>query len=148
MRFIFILLLGVMLNSCSDEQTAAGALDSGRTPEWILKKYQYFVDQNQFDSAKELSTPAEQARLDKLSAIMVRESFNETILTTNFLQINCDTEGKITYCQCLVEDEYERYEMVYKLVRAQGQWRIDAPDGDGEEKVIDGVLDGMREIMQ
>ena len=149
-RLTLILLIGVLLSSCSSDEPAAGSLDSGRAPEWVVKKYQQFVDQNQFQYAKELSTPAEQARLDKLAAVMVSESLTESILTTKFLQINCDLEGKVNYCQCLVEDEYERYEMVFKLVRARGQWLVDAPEGEdvGEGEVIDGVLNGMREIMQ
>jgi len=125
-------------------------MDSGRTQEAIVKKYQRLIDQNQFEEAKEFTTPAERARLNKLAAVMVSESLGETTLTTNFLQVNCEVQGKNTYCQCLVEDEYERYEMVFKLVWTRGQWLIDAPEGDdfGEEEVIDGVLDGMKEIMQ
>lgn len=150
MRITFILMMCIFLSSCSDESTAIGALDSGRTQESIIKKYQHLVDQNQFEEAKALTTPAEQARLDKLAAVMVSESLGETILTTNFLQINCDIEGKATYCQCLVQDDYERYEMVFKLVWTGGQWLIDAPESDGlgGEEVVDGVLDGMKEIMQ
>ena len=141
--------LCLWLSSCSDDQTAVGALDGGRSLEWTVEKYQYYVDQNQFDEAKTMSTPAEQLRLDKLAAVMVSEPVTETIITTDFLQIDCKAEGKITYCHCLVEDAYERYELVYKLVWAQGKWLIDAPDGDrfGED-VMDDVLNGMDEIMQ
>lgn len=151
MRLSVVLLMCLLLGACHDEQTAAGTLDSGRTPEWIVQKYQQFVDQNQFESAKELSTPAERTRLDRLAAVMVREALAEAILNTKFLQINCDTEKKVAYCQCLVEDEYERYEMAYKLVWEEGQWLVDAPENKGgveEEEVVEGVLNGMKEIMQ
>lgn len=150
MRFYVVLLACAFLTSCSDKQAAIGSMEGGRSPEWTVKKYQQFVDQNQFEEAKELSTPAEQARLDRLAAVMVREALAESVLNTRFLQINCNAEGPVSYCQCLVEDEYERYELVYKLTWRQGQWLVDAPDnrGVGEEEVIDGVLNGMKEIMQ
>jgi hypothetical protein len=150
MRLYVVLLVCALIAGCGDEQAAIGSMEGGRSPEWTVKKYQQFVDQNQFEEAKEISTPAEQARLDQLAAVMVRESLAETVLSTRFLQINCDAEGAVSYCQCLVEDEYERYELVYKLTWRQGQWLVDAPDnkGVGEEEVIDGVLNGMKEIMQ
>lgn len=149
-RLYVVLLVFAFMTSCGEKQAAIGSMEGGRSPEWTVQKYQQLVDQNQFDEAKELSTPAEQARLDQLAAVMVRESLGETVLNTRFLQVNCDTEGALSYCQCLVEDEYERYEMVYKLTWRQGQWLVDAPDnrGVGEEEVIDGVLKGMKEIMQ
>lgn len=150
MRLYVVLLVCAFITGCGDKQAVIGSMEGGRSPEWTVKKYQQFVDQNQFEEAKELSTPAEQARLDQLAAVMVRESLGETVLNTRFLQVNCDAEGAVSYCQCLVEDEYERYEMVYKLTWRQGQWLVDAPDnrGVGEEEVIDGVLKGMKEIMQ
>ena len=150
MRLYVVLLVCVFLTSCGEKQAAIGSMEGGRSPEWTVQKYQQFVDQNQLEEAKELSTPAEQARLDQLAAVMVRESLAESVLNTRFLQINCDAEGAVSYCQCLVQDEYERYELVYKLNWRQGQWLVDAPENGGvaEGEVVDGVLKDMREIMQ
>lgn len=148
-RLTVILSISVLLLSCDGEQLAGGDFSAGRTPEWTVQQYQYFIDQNQFEAAKQLSTPAEKTRLDRLAAVMVRESLDDAVLNTDFLKITCREGRKAVYCRCLVEDEYERYEMVYKLVPGEDQWLVDAPNGHGgEEEVIEEVLDGMKEIMQ
>lgn len=149
MRFIAVLLMSVLLGGCQGDPAVAGAKGSGRTPEWTVRRYQSLVDQNAFEEAKKMSTPAERERLDQLEAIMVGESLDDAVLTSDFLSINCREEGDTAYCRCVVEDPYERYELVYKLVYSKGQWLVDAPEDDGnEEELMEEVLGGMRDIMQ
>ena len=120
-------------------------------PEEVLKQYQAFVDKNLLEKAKTLSTPAGQIWLDELKAIVEEEQPDSTLFHTEFLSINCMGEGDTLRCQCVLEDQYERYTSDYNLVKLNGQWLIDAPqdeiqiDNDILEQLPDSLV---REMMQ
>ena len=79
-----------------------------------------------------------------LARIIAEDLLDSTVLTTRFLNIDCRQQNDVTYCYCLVEDQYERYETEFKLVRAGGRWLVDAPDEDFriEDEVIEDMIDG------
>lgn len=103
-------------------------------PEEVLRQYQAFIDKNDFQKAKRLSTLEEGKRLDDLMAMMESQLPDSTIFTTTFLQINCTENADTSRCLCLVEDEFERYEAEYKLVKVAGKWLVDLPE---EEAIIE-----------
>ena len=115
-----------MLWSCGNtpEDTAPPA-----APETVVKQYQHYIDKNQFGKAKAISTPEERQRLEELERILSQEAEASTIMTTQFLEIDCFTERDTARCYCLVEDEYERYATEFVLVRRGGRWLVDAPEG-------------------
>ncbi len=148
-RFTIVLFIATLAYACLQEPAAIDGFADGEAPESVLRNYQAFVDNNQFEAAKSLSTEAERKRLSELAAMLAEEPAEAAIFTTNFLRIDCQPKRFTAYCQCLVEDDYERYEIMFKLVKTQGNWRVDAPEKDGvvvEEEVIEHVLDGMNEI--
>lgn len=136
----------ILLWSCGSE-----APPLPEDPEEVLKQYQAFVDKNLLEKAKMLSTPAGQAWLDELKAIVEEEQPDSTLFHTEFLSVNCMGEGDTLRCQCVLEDQYERYTSDYHLVKLNGQWLIDAPqdeiqiDNDILEQLPDSLV---REMMQ
>ncbi|KGE89066.1 MAG: hypothetical protein ACE362_00370 [Phaeodactylibacter xiamenensis] len=120
-------------------------------PEAVLKQYQRFVDQNLLEKAKALSTPAGKAWLDELKAIVEEEQPDSTLFHTEFLSVNCEGKKDTLRCQCVLEDQYERYTSDYHLVKLNGQWLVDAPqeeiqiDNDILEQLPDSLV---REMMQ
>jgi len=125
-RFLLLCLPLLVLLSCRREP------ELPNTPEEVLRLYQSHYDKNEFEEAKELSTPAERQRLDDLKAIIESEPADSTIFTTTFLSINCQVLQDTATCICEVKDIEEPYTTEYKLVRMDGQWLVDAPEEEVE----------------
>lgn len=141
---IFVLLL---LAACQSDPPA-----EQRSPEEVLKAYQGLVDKNKLEEAKALSTEAGKEWLDELAEIIASEQPDSTIFHTTFLSTHCEGEGDTLFCQCVLEDQYERYTSDYILVQsADGQWLVDAPpddlqiDDDLLENVPDSVIEEILE---
>lgn len=121
--FLFILLS----ISCANETTQSSeALPN--TPEAVVRSYQAFLDKNEFEKAKQLSTEAEKKRLDAIFTIISTEPSDSTIFSTVFLEIICNTDKDKALCACLVEDFEEKYRDTFHLVKLKGQWLIDATE--------------------
>ncbi|MCO6476089.1 MAG: hypothetical protein J5I94_05670 [Phaeodactylibacter sp.] len=129
------------LTSCKQEESAR------EKPEEVLKQYQAYIDKNQFEEARALSTPAGQQWLAELEAIISNEQADSTVLDTKFLSLSCGGTGDTLSCACVLEDQYERYTAKYRLVRLDGQWRVDAPEEDIiiENDILESVPDSLLE---
>ena len=137
----------LLLLACQGEPPA-----EQRPPKEVLKTYQGLVDKNKLEEAKALSTEAGKEWLDELAGIIASEQPDSTIFRTTFLSTNCEGEGDTLICQCVLEDQYERYTSDYTLVKStDGQWLVDAPrdeiqiDNDLLENVPDSVVEKMLE---
>ena len=108
------------------------------SPEEVLRTYQAFIDQNDVENAKKLSTPKEQIRLAELEKIIQEEAASHpessSVLQTIFHSIQCEQKETTALCLCDLEDEYERYEQEFNLVKNGDSWLVDAPK---EEIIID-----------
>ena len=146
-RYILPLFFSFLLWHCSGP-SADQAISSGPPPETTLRQYQSFVDKNQFERAKELSTKAEGARLDQLAASLADDTHGASVLNTQFLKTDCQVKGRTAYCLCQLQDEYESYEALFKLVISNGAWLVDTPEGNParEEQIINEILQDYQEI--
>ncbi len=146
---ILLFVLTVIAAACGDP---AASQDTGQrpSPEATLRRYQAFVDSNQFEAAGQLSTPAERERLQMLSAILAQEDPDSSILHTRFLSVTCETTSDSAFCRCLLEDEYERYEQAFQLIWRNGAWRVDAPRQETiiEDQVIEDMLESLDTLLQ
>ena len=103
-------------------------------PEEIIRQYQAFIDANQYEEAKKLSTEQEQVRLDGDAELMAMLPSDSTIIRTIFLGIDCKEVARdVVHCNCLLEDQEGEYEAVFKLVKIDGTWRVDVPIDEEEE---------------
>jgi hypothetical protein len=151
MLVVPLLLLVLVLLGCESDPPA-----EQQTPEEVLKTYQGLVDKNQLEEAKALSTPAGKEWLNELAEIIASEQPDSTIFQTKFLSVNCQGQGDTLFCQCLLEDQYERYKSDYTLVKIEEQWLVDAPqdelqiDDDVLENIPDSVIEQIleEELMQ
>lgn len=146
MKYTHVLFLSALLFallSCSGSEADTAAV-TGAPVEEVVRRYQASIDNNRFAEARALSTRAEQNRLNDLERQLAGDLEETTILHTRFLKIDCRLKDKSTaLCRCLMEDEYERYEAVYTLTLANGQWLVDAPQSDFEidDDMINDILD-------
>lgn len=121
------------------------------TPEDVLMQYQKHIDNNQFEEAKKLSTTAGKEWLSELASIIEDEQPDSTIMNTQFISINCQKEGEVLVCECVLEDQYEKYTAAYRLIQQNGQWLVDAPEEEIiiENDIIEALPDSLlEEIME
>lgn len=148
-QYVMLAVLLAVLGSCAsgeqqeDERTASRP---SAGPAEVVRDYQQFVDRNQFERAKVLSTREEQQRLDELAKMLAGELQDSTILESEFLELECETKGDLANCYCRIRDQYETYEMVYTLVRRRGRWLIAAPEEEFpvEDPAVDRMLDQLQ----
>jgi hypothetical protein len=116
-----------------------------QSPETIVRQYQEHLDKNEFEAAKQLSTPTAQSRLEEIANIISEEPADSTLFTTNFIAIQCDTTTSTAICACIIEYQSDRFPDTFYLVRQSEQWLIDAPketiDYDYNEEVEDFLED-------
>lgn len=136
--YLFFVLI-FLLVACMD--------DSETTPQEVVKLYQTYVDQNEFDKARELSTVAEAKRLQELEQMIAADA-DSSILYTSFEQINCtEIAADTVECDCMLADQYETYSALFIVVRQDGQWLIDLPKPESVEyeNEMESVLDSLRQ---
>lgn len=105
-------------------------------PEEVIRQYQALIDSNRYEEAKTLSTPEEQTRLDADAELMAMLPSDSTVIRTVFLNIDCKEVARdVVHCHCLMEDQEGEYEAVFKLVKTEGQWRVDVPVDEEEEEL-------------
>ena len=137
------LIMVFFLNCQSDTDNAKEKL----TPEEVLKLYQAHFDKNEFNEAMSYSTPAGKLWIEDIAPMIRGEFGEETITNTIFHEVNCEVQQDTATCKCLLEDETETYEALYRLIRIKKVWLVDAPDEehsieyeDREEIFDDGFL--------
>jgi hypothetical protein len=128
---LFALGLVTLFFSCKKQE------ELPNTPADVLKAYQAFYDENDFEQAGLLATPAEQKRLQDLAKMLAMESADSTVLKTAFLSMNCRVKADSAFCKCRLKDQYETYEEEYVLLRIKKQWLVDAPRAKKEPDFID-----------
>lgn len=128
MRNYYFLFVFIFLSvSCANETNQLNeALPN--TPEAVVRSYQAYLDKNEFEKAKRLSTEAEKKRLDAIFNIISTEPSDSTIFNTIFLEINCITNKNKALCACLVEDFEEKYRDTFHLLKLKGQWLVDVTE--------------------
>lgn len=141
-KYFIILLL--FLAGCQEERAFP------ETAEDTLRQYQSYIDNNDFVNARLLSTPKEQARLVELEKIINEEvvvsQSESSLLHTIFHSIKCEKKEMYTECICELEDEYERYKQLFRLVQKDKYWLVDAPDEEIiiNDEVLLNVIDSLK----
>mgnify|MGYP005666462093 CR=1 FL=1 len=127
MKFSFnwkwLLSIGLgLFAACQQDATTS------RSPEEVVRQYQAFLDKNEFDKAKKISTPEGKEILEGLKVFFSGPAGDSTMVHTDFLSIACEEMGTTARCTCQLKDEYETYESVFKLQKMDGRWLVDTND--------------------
>jgi len=135
---LVLFLLTIVLWACQNEKPPVNvapdetSFEHPATPEAVVEQYQFYVDNNQFESAKRLSTPAEQEMLDYLAEMVAGQPRDSTIINTNFLRIVCQESGNRANCIGVIEEEGEQLEMLFNVVKIDDKWFVDTRDDEGQ----------------
>ncbi len=136
---IIVLVAGCFLifPACQTPQPAPPALE----PEDVLRLWQGYIDQNQFDSAQLYSTEGTRPFLDFLKSITFVE--DSTIISLTLLRdLECRVFGDSALCAFATKDEIGRdVPDTLLLRRIQHRWLVDWHERPNDQS-MDSMLKG------
>lgn len=122
------------------------------TPEEVVRQYVTLLGQGRTDDAKALCTPAGQAFLVALEAVMSASETRPDSSLVDIRSIQCSplkiaasTMG--TRCITTEFDGFEEYRAEYRLVQLPEGWRIDADPEKGKTSSGEEVLQPSQNIV-
>lgn len=113
-------------------------------PEAVVQQWQEWINKNEFDQAKKLSTANTREWIKWINEVLDEEN-NNTITHSEFVDINCQMKAEEGYCACVLKEEEEQYVDTFYLVREKRQWLVDIPETELEDS---GTLDSLFQILQ
>ncbi len=123
--------------------------EKASSPEEVARKWQEYVDNNQFDQARQLSTSRAQEMVRMMEGIFLDE---EDMISTNtqFKSMNCKERGD-TMAICVYEiiDEEELIRDSFTLIKFKEQWLVDIPEEEGlmEEEDVEKLFNEFEQIL-
>lgn len=144
MKSTFLLLCCFLLtlaNCASDKK------DLPNTPEKVARQWQDWIDNNQFQQARELSTAN---AIDWINwaeeTIKANGEENEVLPPAVFIYMKCEEQGNKAICGYVMDDEGFEYRDSFYLEKIKDQWLVDIPTEDLiEEDGLEQLFDAMKE---
>ena len=119
------------------------------TPEEVARKWQEYMDENQFEEARTLSTEGAKEIVDMIEMIFTDEgNSDDWISETVFVEMKCREQQDTAICTCLIKEEDELIQDSFLLVKVAGQWLVDIAEEDLEEGPgIERMIEELEQIM-
>ncbi|MCC6461463.1 MAG: hypothetical protein IT260_13395 [Saprospiraceae bacterium] len=103
-------------------------LSPAPAPEMVVRQWQFYIDHNQFDSARLYSTELARSYVDFLDALAQGDT-SETD-NTQLYNLQCDIQGDSAICHYLIEGEMgEKIPDTLILQRINGRWLVHRVEG-------------------
>ena len=119
LKLLFLLFL-FSCNTNSSNQVEKVPLPN--TPESVSKQWQIHLDKNEIEKAAVLSTTATKEWLAENKALFLNDS---QVYQTNFVKMDCITEGKKATCTYTILEAGELIDDFFLLQKINGQWLVD-----------------------
>ena len=154
MKNLFFFILIAFCWGCANDTEQDATVNLSKplpnTPETVARKWQEYVDLDQFDDASRLSTQNAKEWLlmiEKFLEDLPAEEVGEVTLT-NFTEMNCVEKGENARCGCLIKEEDELIADTFILHKIDGQWMVDVPEDVTEESEgsIDEFIDSLLQV--
>ena len=145
MKQIFFLLcfLSVLIGCQNEPKSTANTTAEvyPTTPEGVVRLWQKYIDNNEFEPAKKLSTARGQEWIGGIEMFLKEENLDSMITNTDFLNMNCVENGADAFCVYLFKDEdSEIFQDTFFLKKENNQWVVDIPEDEGvptEEELME-----------
>jgi len=142
MTRLILTILSLSFFACTSDQPK-----EENTPEDVVRRWQKFVDQNQFEEAKKISASRAIELIEDMEAIIEAEPAlaNETI-RTEFVMLSCSEQGTQAICRYVIKEEGEAIQDSFILSQQKGKWLVDLPEEDlEEESILQDIFDAKKE---
>ncbi len=126
MRFFCFLLIVLFLFSCIDDGALEGS-NAEAEMEQVFRRWQNFLDQNEFAEVRRLSTRETESLIGTIEELVSFLPEDSTLIHTKFAELKCvqqtDTSG---ICYYSIADEEVFYRDSIAL-RKRGRWLVHSP---------------------
>lgn len=123
MRIIAFFGAGLLLFSSNCRNQAAGS------PVDAAQQWQSYIDRNQFELARQLSTDQAKTYVDFLDALTDNDDTSFVDQTILF-NLQCEVHGDSAYCRYMTEDEIgEKIPGMLILKKWKNRWLVDKVEG-------------------
>lgn len=120
-------------STSSPSLTNTTTIQLPNTPEEVVRMWESYIGQNQFDSAKLISTGKTLETVVSLDSTHHIQQMAPSSI--KILSITCQTDGDKSECDCLQEDAIGQLRCIYVLVRQNGQWYLQDATSEPVEEV-------------
>jgi len=121
----YCLLIGLILCLLSCNNAPSTSKESTllpNTPETVSKQWQVHLDKNEIEKAMALSTTLTKEWLAENKELFLNDA---QVYQTNFVNMECLTEGEKATCTYTILEEGELIEDFFLLKKINGQWLVD-----------------------
>lgn len=133
-KILPFLLFAFLFCSCQEESSEA--------PEEVIRLWQSYMDRNDFEAAKKLSTPQGQRVITNIEELLSFDDEPIPIDTTEFIAMQCVEMGNEAICRYtermkgeyfqrgdeLIKIEEEIISDSFLLKKISGKWLVDLPE--------------------
>ncbi|MFK7978436.1 MAG: hypothetical protein AB8G86_00520 [Saprospiraceae bacterium] len=115
------------------------------TPETVSKQWQVYLDKNEIEKAAALSTTSTQEWLAENKELFLNDS---QVYQTNFVKMNCATEGTKATCTYTILEEGELIEDFFLLQKINGQWLVDLEEETANPELDEQIFKEMKKELK
>ncbi len=140
------LLLFFLLFSCNNHPpNQAEKVPLPNTPETVSKQWQVHLDKNEIEKAAILSTSSTKEWLAENKTLFLNDS---QVYQTNFVKMDCLTEGKKATCTYTILEEGELIEDFFLLQKINGQWLVDLEEETANPELDEQIFKEMKKELK
>lgn len=143
MKYIARLLQVILISILFSTGCASDKKELPNTPEKVSRQWQDWIDNNQYQEARELSTTNAIEWINWAEeTIAASDETNEILAPAVFISMTCSEIGDKAICGYVMDDEGFEYRDSFYLQKIKGQWLVDIPEEDLIEE------DGLKELFE
>ncbi|MFK7807085.1 MAG: hypothetical protein AB8F74_04710 [Saprospiraceae bacterium] len=121
-----ILFFSLLLSNCSSDKK-----ELPNTPEKVARQWQDWIDQNEYQKAKELSTGNAIEWINWAEETIKASGEEPEVLSPAvFLSMKCEEFESKAICDYIMDDEGRQFRDSFFLKNINGQWLVDIPEED------------------
>ena len=140
------LLLLLFLFSCNtNSSNQVEKVPLPNTPETVSKQWQVHLDKNEIEKAAALSTTATKEWLAENKALFLNDA---QVYQTNFVKMNCITEGEKATCTYTILEAGELIEDFFLLQKINGQWLVDLEEDTATPELDEQIFKEMKKELK
>ncbi len=148
-RLVFHLLFSLLFFLMICPRCSTGDSPKGESAESVVRRWQKYMDNNEFDKARAISTDRAKEWVDMIASILYEDAEELALPPTEFLQMNCVEKKDSATCVYTTKADNEIVWDSFLLVKVNGMWLVNVAEEEPvlEQEEMEDVLKELEEII-